>query len=229
MKNNLVLLLLFLSLLAHTALASTIDPAYHYAWGENVGWIDFSNITVSDTALSGSLYGENIGWIDLSTITNDSEGNLSGYAWGENVGWSDFSQVTIDASGVFTGQIYGENIGWIVFDNENSKVTTDWRPASTRGGTSIGSRPKSRTLPTQTVVTSTSPKVVFTSPTTCTLTLTLRQGSRGEEVKCLQTKLNITRDGIFGPITKATVITFQNANLLVPDGIVGPLTRAKLQ
>jgi hypothetical protein len=64
---------------------------------------------------------------------------------------------------------------------------------------------------------------------TCTLTLTLRQGYRGEEVKCLQTKFGITTDGIFGPITKAGVVLFQKNNNLVPDGIVGPKTREVLE
>ena len=67
-----------------------------------------------------------------------------------------------------------------------------------------------------------------TAPTTCTLVNTLRQGSKGAEVKCLQTKLNITSDGIFGPKTKAAVIFFQKNHNLVPDGIVGPKTRQTL-
>ena len=235
-------LILNTNVLASTS-NGTIDPAYHYAWGENVGWVDFANITITDTALSGSAYGENIGWIDLSTITNDNEGNLSGYAWGENVGWVDFSLAIIGSDGVFTGGAYGENIGWIIFDTENSKVATDWRPASIRSsGTTSGSRPKTVTpIITETVcpmghkynTTTGLPCTTFTAtsitPNTCLLTLTLRQGSTGEQVKCLQNKLNITSDGIFGPITKATVITFQKTNLLVPDGIVGPQTRLKLQ
>jgi peptidoglycan hydrolase-like protein with peptidoglycan-binding domain len=49
-----------------------------------------------------------------------------------------------------------------------------------------------------------------------------------EQVKCLQTLLLITSDGIFGPKTKAAVILFQKAHLLTPDGIVGTLTKAKL-
>lgn len=66
-------------------------------------------------------------------------------------------------------------------------------------------------------------------PTACTLTLTLRQWSRGKQVQCLQDKLGITADGIFGPITKAGVVLFQKNQNLVPDGIVGPKTIEKLK
>ncbi len=68
-----------------------------------------------------------------------------------------------------------------------------------------------------------------TTPLTCLITLTLRQGNTGEQVKCLQTILNINSDGIFGPKTKAAVVEFQKNNGLVADGIVGPRTRAKIQ
>lgn len=64
--------------------------------------------------------------------------------------------------------------------------------------------------------------------TTCFITLTLRQGNKGEQVKCLQTKLNIFSDGSFGPMTKAAVINFQRLHNLVPDGVFGPKSRALL-
>ncbi|TGE36707.1 hydrolase [Desulfosporosinus fructosivorans] len=59
---------------------------------------------------------------------------------------------------------------------------------------------------------------------------TLKIGSRGPDVVELQTKLNSvgfdvgTADGIFGNMTKQSVINFQRENSLVGDGIVGPLT-----
>jgi hypothetical protein len=128
--------------------SGTIDSTNRYAWSENVGWIDFGSsggaVTVTDSGFSGYAYGENIGWIVLSSVTNNAEGTLSGYAWSENTGWIDFSHVTISSGGIFGGYAYGENIGNIIFNDTTAKVTTDWRPAS------------SRTTPTPTPTTSSS-------------------------------------------------------------------------
>ena len=122
-----------------TALAENIDPYNNdnqYAWGENVGWLNFEpsaadGAQVASDKLTGWVWAENIGWISLSCentsscgaanygVSNDGSGNLSGYAWGENVGWINFSPnyggVTIDADGNFDGYAWGENIGWINF------------------------------------------------------------------------------------------------------------------
>ena len=56
----------------------------------------------------------------------------------------------------------------------------------------------------------------------------LKLGSKGDEVKILQSKLNLVEDGIFGPITEEAVIDFQRRNNLISDGIVGPKTWEKL-
>lgn len=117
-----------------------------YAWGESVGWIDFSSsannpVVVADNALWGYAYGENIGWISLNChngqmssttctndykVSNDGDGKLSGYAYGENVGWIHFGTTASDrpygvtiTSGDFTGYAYGENIGWVSFNSAN--------------------------------------------------------------------------------------------------------------
>jgi hypothetical protein len=117
--------------------AENIDPnddGSQYAWGENVGWVNFEpNVAgpnvgarVSSSELSGYVWAENIGWINLSPasyggVVNDGAGNLSGHAWGENVGWINLGPasggVTIDLDGNFGGWAWGENIGWINFNS----------------------------------------------------------------------------------------------------------------
>lgn len=65
--------------------------------------------------------------------------------------------------------------------------------------------------------------------TECDLgTVTLRQGSTGEAVECLQSKVGATVDGKFGPMTKAKVMAKQSELGLTADGVVGALTRAAL-
>ncbi len=126
------------------AATGNIDPTDKWAWGTDVGWINFrpehGGVTVYGDHLEGYAWGENIGWIRLGShegggahtygnssatdygVNRDASGNLSGYAWGSNVGWINFnpthSQVTIDpATGSFDGYAWGENIGWIHFKN----------------------------------------------------------------------------------------------------------------
>jgi len=62
----------------------------------------------------------------------------------------------------------------------------------------------------------------------------LRQGSRGHMVRYLQTKLTAAGydvgrpDGIFGPMTRAGVLSFQATTGLASDGLVGSRTRGAL-
>lgn len=265
MRNKVILISLFLLsslVLTNYTFASTtngtIDSSYHYAWGENVGFVDFINVTVTDSVLGSSIYGENIGWIDLSTITNDNEGNLSGSAWGENIGWVDFSKTIIGTDGIFTGGAYGENIGWITFGTTTNKVMTDWRPASTRTTSTTSTTSSGSTLASRNrFLAQNNPPVIPSSPNTCPngntiesncttkipTERTLKLGMTGNDVKDLQIYLNthnyvLTTLGpgspnnettFFGKLTKQAVIKFQKANNLVPDGIVGPLTKLKLK
>lgn len=53
---------------------------------------------------------------------------------------------------------------------------------------------------------------------------TLQRGSKGDEVKKLQTSLGITADGIFGSQTESAVKDYQKKNGLTVDGIVGKNT-----
>src|SRR5215468_3964787 len=98
-----VLAALMVGAAADVVQAGNIDPdnqGDQYAWGENVGWINFKpsqgpGVTVTGTSVSGFAWGENVGWINLSPdfggVNNDGVGRLSGFAWGENVGWINFA------------------------------------------------------------------------------------------------------------------------------------------
>jgi len=56
----------------------------------------------------------------------------------------------------------------------------------------------------------------------------LKNGSNGEDVKKLQTKLGLAADGVFGPGTEAKVKEWQAANGLTADGLVGDGTWTKM-
>src|SRR3989338_1236187 len=138
----------------------TIDSTYKYAWGENIGWLNFGttegDVRVTDSSMTGYAWSENLGWIPLNCpndsacntvnyrVSNNGNGTLSGYSWSEDTGWISFAPtnggVTIGTSGELQGYAWGENTGWIVFNcsSTNScatadyKVKTDWRPRSVR-------------------------------------------------------------------------------------------------
>ncbi|MDP3589555.1 MAG: peptidoglycan-binding protein [Methylobacter sp.] len=56
----------------------------------------------------------------------------------------------------------------------------------------------------------------------------LKEGSTGDDVKQLQTRLGLSADGIFGADTEASIKIWQAQNGLTADGIVGDATWAKL-
>ena len=138
-----------------------VDGTYKYAWGENIGWVNFDcdecDVAITDSGLTGYAWSSNFGWINLnpdnSGVSNDGEGTLSGYAWASNLGWINFSGVTIGEDGEFEGfAAIDSDASQINFNCANGdscasadfKVKTDWRPAHTRSsGTTSGSRPSS--------------------------------------------------------------------------------------
>lgn len=116
-----------------------------YAWGSSVGWMVMN---CADTTSGCSSTNGNF------KVANDGTGRLSGYAWGENTGWINFgpftngnvSTVNIASNGNFggtsalPGYAWSQNYGWIVFDctNASTCTNTNWRVASSGGGTSGG-------------------------------------------------------------------------------------------
>jgi hypothetical protein len=134
--------------LAVPVTAQQIDPVNKFAWGENVGFINWADAPAPATPfidagfLSGFIWGENIGWINLGNgngpyanttglnfgVNISGSNNLFGFAWGENVGWINFAggalatpsqPARIDfANNRFRGFVWGENIGWINLDDQ---------------------------------------------------------------------------------------------------------------
>lgn len=115
--------------------AGTVLESYKYSWSNNVGYINFENVVVSDSTLSGYAWSKTHGWIKFNPaqggVLNDGSGNLSGYAWGEQLGWINFDNVSINtATGRFSGTATGTLIGTLTFDCPNyCDVRTDWRPS----------------------------------------------------------------------------------------------------
>ena len=151
MKKLLALLLVAGPLVGSEA--ATIDSVNRYAYGANIGWMDWyadgvNGAAISDYVCSGYIYAANVGWINLGSgsptnsiryqnlsgsdfgVNNDGAGNLRGYAWGANVGWINFENTgapTVDLhSGIFSGYAWSANCGWISLSNAFAFVQTDY-------------------------------------------------------------------------------------------------------
>ena len=137
LRKLLFLIFLFSILLPSTfVIATNITGSYKYAWSNNVGYINFENVTVGDSTLSGYAWSTNKGWIKFDPtnggVLNNEQGVLSGYAWGEQLGWINFSGVSINTStGKFSGTATSDLIGTLTFDCPTyCDVRTDWRPVA---------------------------------------------------------------------------------------------------
>jgi hypothetical protein len=147
-----ILPLFTLALVTHAQAASTIDAANRYAYGANIGWVDWVGDTANGAVIgeyvcSGSIYSANVGWISLGTgspangiryqnlsaadfgVNHDGFGNLRGYAYGANIGWINFEtngapKVNLK-NGALSGSIYSANCGWISLSNSFAYVQTD--------------------------------------------------------------------------------------------------------
>jgi hypothetical protein len=230
MKKYLLILALFF--VASPAYAANTEG---YAWGESLGWFDFSNVTVEDDSLSGYAYNDNSGWLVLDEISND-EGNLSGYAWSESVGYFDFGSVTISDNS-FSGYAYNDNTGWLSFE-DGTNVTTDWEYRRTTSSGSTRRRVKTSApppIPTSALTPENIPKDNSVRD--------LKLGDNDRDVKSLQLILNLigytvansgpgsvgNETEYFGSLTQQALIRFQQENEVSPAvGYYGQLTRAAL-
>ncbi len=138
MKQGQIAGVLFLGLLLplSSASAGTVLSSHKYAWSNNSGYINFENVVVNDSALSGYAWSTNDGFIKFNPaqggVFNDGSGNLSGSAWGEGLGWIDFGNVSINpTTGQFSGTATGTLVGTLTFDCGFCDVRTDWPATAT--------------------------------------------------------------------------------------------------
>lgn len=151
MKTFLTSLLLLGSLACGWA-ATTINSVNKYAYGANIGWLDWRGDTTSGAVIgqyvcSGYIYAANVGWINLGGgsptngiyyqnlsandfgVNQDGLGNLRGYAYGANIGWINFENTgapKLDLkTGKLTGYAYSANCGWISLSSAFAFVQTD--------------------------------------------------------------------------------------------------------
>ncbi len=138
-----------------TFAGTTIDAVNRYAWGANLGWMDWTGGTgetatgavIGEYVCSGYIYSANVGWINLGSgfpadqiqyqnnsatdfgVNHDGFGNLSGYAYGANIGWVNFETNGAPKLNLLTGQFSGyawsANCGWISLSNSVAYVQTD--------------------------------------------------------------------------------------------------------
>jgi hypothetical protein len=154
MKRHLIAALIFGSVASCYA-ATTIDTVNKYAYGANIGWMDWSGGTgqtatgavIGAYVCSGCIYSANVGWINLGSgsptngiyyqnlsandfgVNQDGLGNLRGYAYGANIGWINFESTgapTVDMiTGQMNGYVWSANCGWISLSNAFAYVQTD--------------------------------------------------------------------------------------------------------
>ncbi|MGA3284674.1 MAG: thrombospondin type 3 repeat-containing protein [Verrucomicrobiota bacterium] len=151
--KTLVFIILALSLVATAHAASTINTTNRYAYGANIGWMDWrgdngtNGAVIGEYVCSGYLYAANVGWINLGSgvpadgiqyqntsatdfgVNQDGLGNLRGYAYGANVGWINFEDTGAPRVDLMTGNLsghaYSANCGWISLSNVFAFVQTD--------------------------------------------------------------------------------------------------------
>jgi hypothetical protein len=151
MKTLLGVLFVTASLTSSWA-TSTMDAVNKYAYGANLGWMNWyadgaNGAVIGDYVCMGYIYAANLGWINLGSgnpingiryqnnsandfgVNHDGLGNLRGYAYGANLGWINFENAgmpTVDLkTGRLSGYVWSSNCGWISLSNAVAFVQTD--------------------------------------------------------------------------------------------------------
>lgn len=103
----------FLNFASTGSQITSISNTYHYAWNDQIGWMDFAytggnlQVPTGEGDLSGLAYViSDSHWISLNClstescatvdykVSSDADGNLTGWAWSENFGWISFNCFT---------------------------------------------------------------------------------------------------------------------------------------
>ena len=235
-----------------------------YADGKfrNLGTVNSSTADLSVTPQTGLFNSSNKSyWLDITNITNWTTTHK---AWTESNAAAGLTntlhtigdlepnkQYYVKLDNVIGQNITGDNCAnGVCTSNTSGEITFTYTgtysyhtfdvekiPDASSSGTTKAFRDRflaeQKVLSQQITTTIVNPPTVTTTP--LNLTRTLKYKMSGDDVKELQSYLNIhiytnlTTDGKFGPLTKQAVIKFQQTNKLTPDGIVGPLTRGKMK
>jgi hypothetical protein len=151
MRTTFIAVLVVVTALVAQAV-TTIDSVSRYAYGANLGWMDWyadgaDGAAIGEYVCSGYIYSANTGWINLGSgtpangiqyqnnsatdfgVNQDGLGNLRGYAYGAHIGWLNFTNIGAPKINMITGQMSGyvwsANCGWISLSNAVAYVQTD--------------------------------------------------------------------------------------------------------
>ena len=120
------LCLLFLLAAGGLHADTTIDPSHSFAYGANVGWLNWrgdvtNGAVVGEYVCSGYIWSGNVGWISLGSGAPENGiqyGNASASDFGVNLVGHSISGGVPRAQ--LRGFAYGANIGWINFESQGN-------------------------------------------------------------------------------------------------------------
>jgi len=139
------------------ASGAAISNSYHYAWNDQVGWIDFAysggnvRVPIGLGDLNGGAYILSDGsWISLNCaftdscssvsykVSSDANGNLSSWAWSESFGWISFASTTPFTYGVKVATTTTANYQAGEFDGYAWSENIGWISFNCKTGGSSG-------------------------------------------------------------------------------------------
>jgi hypothetical protein len=118
-------ILLLLLMPAAVNASSTISTNNSFAYGANVGWMDWrgdetngcggctNGGVIGEFVVKGFIYAANVGWINLGN------GNPTNGIQYTNLSTNDFGVNNL-GTGELRGFAYGANVGWLVFTNRSA-------------------------------------------------------------------------------------------------------------